>query len=1343
LGFSPISSQALPNIKVLSKQEGLSQASVFAITEDADGFLWLGTRDGLNKYDGYEFKVYRRNENSTSLAGNDVRTLYYDHLSHQIWIGTLDGLSVYNEALDNFKNFKHLPTDSSSISSNHIGAILRDSKGRLWIGTSKGLHTFNEREENFTRHRLSEKPGSNSIEAIFEDSDDNIWIGTREGLFKLETNRDSQGFQRKDIEYKMSGSWITSIDQDSEKAIYVGSGDAGLSIIYPQTKQAEVYLSIADDQTSLSHNDIRDLCIDHKDRIWVGTFKGLCQFDKKLKKFLQYKKTNNPNSIPDNSIKSLYEDRKGSMWIGTYFAGIINIDDRYNQFENFVFSPFEDGLSAEVISAFEEDKEGNLWIGTEGGGLNYYDVSTGKYAIFQASDSKTNTIAGNNIKQVLLTGDSLWIGTFNKGYSIMNLRSGKIENHRSNPQLPHSISNNNVYGFLLEGKNMWILTYGGGLNILDLDSGKYSVYNHDPRNSNGISSDFSRVIMKSKDGNIWIGTSRGLNKVVKNTKGLPARFINFLRDDKIYALAEDSREQIYVGTISNGFYILNPKTEELQQLTLEDGLAGNTVYGILEDDDKFIWLSTNNGISKYDPRTKSFINFNNANGLYNSEFYFNAHRKTASGELLFGGFNGYTRFDPKKIESNQYVPEIVFTDLSQNNVQVDIDSKGLLPKSVDQLQQLEFKYNEANFTLEFAALDFFSPQNNQYAFMLEGLDRTWNYVVGESKATYTIQKAGNYTFRLKGSNSDGVWNPQERTLEIVVLPPPWRTWWAYGLYTLLLLASAYALIRYLKLRSSLKIEKLAKSQQDEIHQMKLKFYTNIAHEFRTPLTLIIGPIEDLIKDSNWKLNPLKKQKLQNVYKNSNRLLNLVNQLMTFRKMETGNDPLTVQEIELNTYLAEIFSLFEDHAKSKEITFKLDLPSEDVKVWIDPSKIEKVIFNLLSNAFKFTEPYDSISLGLILSDKEVLVSVKDTGKGIAKSQHEQIFRRFYEKNTNKTSNLIKGTGVGLSLSRQLVELHKGSLTVTSSEDEGALFRLSLLLGREHFMDSELVDKKNIDLSYSKTMLEQGQKEQYSSIATFNKHRSTRGLKILVVDDNLEIRTYLNSIFSDEYVVISAEDGLDAFEKTKKFMPDIIISDVMMPIMDGIEFSQEIKNNFETSHIPVILLTAKAQIDDKLSGLDSGANDYISKPFHPQELKLKVRNIVTQRQNLKQALKDNRTYSPSEVNLTSADEEFIETFIKLIEENISNPDFKVDQLAHELAVSRAIMFNKIKALTGSTPKNFMKSFRLKRAIQLLESGKISISEIAYNVGFKEPKYFSKVFQKEFGSTPSEYLSQIIST
>lgn len=1330
-----IVAQSPMRFRHLGKKDGLSQNSVFAIAQDNRGVMWFGNREGLNAYDGYNFKVYQNIANTPKkLLYNDIRHLAYDPKRDALWIGGEKGLSRLNFLSGQFDHFYNSDSTSSNIQDNTIQSIYVDAKARVWVGTDKGMNVLAPGGEAFDNPKFSDQKDW-ATKAFLED-EQVMWIGTSTGLFILkgEENVAYPAAQYYPELAQLRNIHFKTIHKTNTGQYWFGTLENGIFLWDKKNKELTSFQHQADDPNSLSNNNIRSVAVSQDGELWIGTWQGLNRYLPSKKGFQRILIDDfQEDGLKDNSIRSVYIDNKNNLWVGTYYGGINYLNEEFGRFRIYKHKAGINSLSFDVVSSFAETPEGNLWIGTEGGGLNFWNQKTDQFET--VLDKTEKSLSGRNVKTLLLDGPELYIGNFQEGLQLYNTQTKKTKHWTNDPTSTNTLSNNNVYALYKHQTTLWIGTFGGGLDRLDLSTNQFTNYKHDPLDSNSLSSDFIRAILPVKEEELWIGTGDGLNKItIKENELIEVK--RFLPDTKIYIL-QYIQDMIWIGTYHEGLICFNPKDNSTQAFTMQDGLPGNSILGIIQDETGDIWLSTNNGLSRFDYQQKSFTNYSHSDGLEDLEFNFNAFYQSKNGDLLFGGTHGYTRFNPSLLKANEQAPNLIFTDLIARNQSIKVQGEDrLLDQPIDQTDLITFNYGEANFTLRFAALDYTNPAGNRYAYRMKGLTDDWTYATGKPEATFTLQQEGNYTFELRGANKDGVWNETTRQLKIRVRPPMSRTWWAYLIYFTLAAIGVLGLTRFVRLQASYQLEKVEKERQEALHQMKLRFFTNVAHEFRTPLTLIIGPLEKLLQSAHKNGQSYYQNQLLTIYSNAQRMLNLVNQLLTFRKMEAGHDPLKVRLVDLNTLLEETYAAFFDYAQTYSINYQLELPPEKNQIWVDLEKIEKVLFNLLSNAFKFTPSEGQIKLSAQQMGDQISISVTDSGKGIAPDLQEQIFQRFYEKNNEQGQNLIKGTGIGLALSRQLVELHQGQLTVESQVNQGAHFTIYLKKGKQHFKPEHFykedfkVDTSTVAAPLALRSIKQAAIDGHQVIKKTD-------LKILIVEDNTEVLAFIQSIFLGEYQVITATDGLKGLEQAKKEMPDLILSDVMMPGMNGIDLCRTLKTQITTSHIPILLLTAKTLINDRIEGLKIGADDYLTKPFHPNELQLKVRNILKQRQIMRERFSEEKEFSPKDVAVTSSDEHFLEDLVRLVESNIGNPDFKIEQFAQELAVSRALLFIKIKALTNMTPKNFLKSFRLKRALQLLETEKLNVSEIAYAVGFKEPRYFSKVFQKEFGHSPSQFL------
>ena len=1318
--------------KHINVKDGLSQGSVFAIAQDWAGFLWLGTRDGLNRYDGARFKHYRHDAaNPHSLASNDVRAIYCDPLGNAIWIGTPDGVSRYDPDADKFVNYLH-SGDNTSPSATSVRCIFRDSKKRLWLGTDKGIVRYDSLRDTFL---LAMAAGRGGVNTLFEDRRGVLWAGTDAGLGRIAVDKKGEVVIVPVLypgarSFLMADYQIKACIEDAAGNLWIGTEQGGLYYWDRGIHRLRSFRHEPGSSGTLSNDRVRSLTFGPDSSLWVGTFLGLNRYHLQKQSFQRFLSDDSEeNGLSNSSIRTVFFDRSGGMWVGTYHGGISYSAPGLSRFQNYTHLPKRNSISSNIVSAFAEDERGNFWIGTEGGGLNYWDRERKVFSAYPVVGGDTGPgTASHNVKALLKDGQRLWVGFFQVGLYAFDLQRKTFQHYAvSAAETQTELNHSNVYSLLKASGHLWIATYGGGLNVLDLSLQQFHYYHHAPADPHSLSSDLTRVLYQDRRGQVWLGTEKGLNRVFTDpvTK-LPVRFQRYLPGVQVYSMLEDAKGRFWVGTFSHGLFMLDPRTGRSTRFTEEDGLPGHTIFGILADSAGKLWLSTNNGLSTMDPERRTFTNYHYANGLKNIEFNFNGYYKTRDGEMLFGGMNGFTVFQPSDFSPNPVAPSVVFSGLKTFEQEVRVNDKTrLLRTALNNAERITFRYNEAVFAIGFAALDYLNPGSNQYAYKLEGFDKDWNYRVGQAEARYTIQRPGLYRFRLRAGNSDGVWNPQERVLEIKVLPPPWRSAPAYFVYITLALFAVFGIFNFLQMRHRLQIEHLSKLQQEALNEMKLRFFTNITHEFRTPLTLIIGPLDELIRTRP----EVELQKpLQSVRRNAQRLLNLVNQVLTFRKLESDYEHLAVAQGDLVALLREIRQSFEESARLRNIRLRFVSGESSLIAWFDRDKLEKVAFNLLSNAFKFTPDHGEIELSVYQNPHSAFFQIKDNGVGIKAEWHEEIFRRFNERLSVPYAP-VKSSGIGLAMCRQLIALHHGSIRVESAERQGAAFIVELPLGCAHFKEEELVGG---DMPLAAPAFHPIATEAPNSGKSLPSNAPT----LLLVEDNPEILAYVQGFFQESYHILSAADGKAALQIARKKQPDLIISDIMMPEMDGIAFCHALKTEVLTSHIPVILLTANSADPVLISGLENGADDYITKPFNPEELRLRVRNLLQSRKQFREKFARVLHLEPSDITVTSADEDFLKRALASVEKHIANPDFDVEQFARELVVSRAVLFAKLKALTDQTPNNFVKTIRLKRAAQLLSQGKLPIAEVGFQTGFPDARYFRKAFQKQFGCSPSEY-------
>ncbi len=1334
------------SLKNITTVNGLSQSSVIAIHQDLNGQMWFGTRDGLNRYDGSGITVFRNNPKDTlSICNNDILSIEGDKTGN-IWIGTYNGLNCYNPVTNIFKHYLH-GNATNTLSNNTIWKI-KEIKNEIWIATSGGLSIFNKTTQKFTSVFHNSKDNlslpNNFVVSIYETKKGAIWIGTTNGLCRL-VNRKGNTFRFKQYYTQNNESvYVQDIKEDYLGNLWVATKTNGLLKLDPTSKKM---LPFSVNQNQIN-TDVRTLDFDKKGVAWIGTYEGIStiQNDGSIQKVY-----NNPEKKTSfGKIKSIFTDKKGSVWIGSYYDGISIWDESNNNFTNLNQNSGSRSLSYDVVSSFAADANKNIYIGTEGGGITLFDSKTGMTSKINSADS--NGISFNNIKSLCLSDSGiLWIGSFTEGLAAYDIKSKRFVNEKIDVNLKNIVKEAGVYVIIKGRKNdiFWIGTFGKGLIRYDSSNKTYQIIGNDNYSDNFLTNNRVRTLLLDKKDNLWIGTQSGLNVINLNdfdnkTYHIKHYFFDnkLLSGDDILSLFQDKKGKIWIGTKAKGLYDFDGINFHKINIKKDDSNV-SAIHSISEDDSNNLWMSSNYGIIKYNLSNKSAFIYDHKNGLLSNEFNDNAFLQLGYNKFYYGGPSGMTCFDTKKIAVNTYSPQVILTDFKIANKSINVANENdVLEKAITYTKSLTLTYDKANFTVNFAIPNFVNSTNNQYKYRLVGLDNEW-ITTSSNSATFTIQNSGTYVFEVKGANNDGVWNAVPTTLGIVVKPAPWLSWWAFSFYVILLWISLYGLAWIIKSKEKLRQELLLEYRESEINKennsAKLQFFTNISHEFRTPLTLILGPLQQIILNYNGSNEMYKK--LLVIESSANHLLKLINRLMDFRKFENNQFILEAAEGNIVKFIREIFLSFSEYAKVGGYKFTFESSDEEILVYFDRFKLERVFYNLISNAFRYSPKGGEIAIKIRKEKNEIIIEVEDTGIGIDEKHIEKIFDLFFEIPTHNQVqiNYNKGTGIGLSIVKNIVNLHKGTITVKNKSTNGVVFKVAIPLGRKHLTDKEILKDFKIsdDVAQYEVQLDLPEIKEDEDINDLD--FSDEKLTVLIVEDHKVLRSFIKNLLKTQYNVIVAENGAIGLKKALKFVPDLIVSDVIMPEMVGTELCAKIKENIKTSHIPVILLTSRSSLIYKIEGLESGADDYISKPFNLIEFKLRIKNLLASKQRLKTkfSLKDN--FVPSEITVSSLDEQLLKKAFKVVEENISNEQFDIPFFCSELGVSRTMLFTKIKAWTNFTPNEFIHEIRMKRAVQLLEQNKINISQISYKVGFNNPKYFCKCFQKKFGETPTQYLNK----
>jgi signal transduction histidine kinase/ligand-binding sensor domain-containing protein/DNA-binding response OmpR family regulator len=1326
----------------LDIQAGLTDNHVSAILKDSRGYLWFGTRSGLNRYDGYAFKVFRHDDADTaSLTDGNIQGIFQGP-EDKLYINTATGgLNIYDPSTEHI-----IPHSDAFLQTHHllqfglVKIIHANDDHYYFIYSDSGVYRFDPGKGGVRVGpvRGREAPQSSVTDAAL-DSSGGLWLSYNDRWLERLDLASYKVVMRTDILQRrgppIQYGYKLFIDTRNKLWLFLPGAFSGLWEFDQRTREL-AHFSQDSGKARLSSNVVSDIKEDDRGLIWIATDQGgLDLLDRTKLTVRNFRHSDEERSIPENTITTLYKDNTGTMWMGTFKKGVSYYQHNMLRFPLYKRQPGQPGsLPYNDVNCFAEDGKGNIWIGTNGGGLIYFDRTKNTFTRFLHDDGNPNSLSRDVIVALATGRDGrLWIGTYQGGLDCYDGR--KFIHYRHRDGDPSSLSDDRIFALREDaGDDLWVGTMASGLDRLDKASGKF--FHNNVSMPYSIRSDYLSSLAQDSAGNLWIGTTFGVNVLVRST-GKYMYFTNEsarLSDNNVYRMSCDHKGNMWVAT-KQGLSVMARGKDTFQVFHMKDGLPSNTVLNILEDRDHYLWVSTSGGISKIAVSEEGgrfrikCMNFDEYDGLQGREFNENAALRTREGELLFGGANGFNLFKPESIGRDEHVPPVVLTGLQLYNKDVP------LPASLIKDSELVLSYDENNFTLEFAALSYINARKNRYRYKLSGFDKDWNLTDGRNRrATYTNIDPGDYDFRVVASNSDGVWNDKGTTIHVVVKPPFWKTGFAYFIYVLLILSALYIgrmrIIRRAKARFALAEERREALRVHELDRMKIKFFTNLSHEFRTPLSLILSPVDKLIRGLD---DPGRRQLAMTIERNAKRLLHLVNQLLDLRKMEVNELKLNIHQGDIAAFIKATVDSFTDLAEERGVMFSYETLLEHLPALFDKDKIERILFNLLSNAFKFTSTGGSVEVRLAeveRDEKGVLLElkVKDTGIGISPALQGKIFESFFQ---GESPGHIRnqGTGIGLAITREFVEMHGGTIRVESAPDKGSCF--TVLLPVTLLPESSLrsvVPSTNFgeeeDLAPSPPSVD-----------------GERRFKILLVEDDDDFRFYLKDNLASLFIILEAANGKEGWQKALSGQPDLVVSDVNMPLMDGLELSRKIKSDERVRHIPVILLTALSGEQDQLRALGLGVNDYISKPFNVEILISRIRNLLEFRGAVEETFKKRVHTEPAEIELEpeETEEDFIRQAVEILEKNIANADFSVDEWSRELGLSRTTLYKRILSATGNTPIGFIRNFRMKRAAQLLEKSRHNVAEVAYMVGFNNPKYFARYFKEVYGKLPSAYQAE----
>ncbi len=1308
----------------LDLKDGLSQISVTALEQDNLGTIWIGTRDGLNRYNGYEIDVFRYNRRDTnSLIGNNIRDLQVDK-NDKLWILSSEGISVHNLRNEELKNYPN-----SEVNCFYVGET------NIWVGTKQGLYYFDEKSGIYT---IENKivPEQTNITVVYEDSDGRLLLGT-----------DDKGL----LSYSSDGTGLKTLLDKEISCIYKSLQD----IIWVGTKEDGVYCLQNDNiiahynkNSGLSHDVVRDITEDKQGRIWIGTFLGVSVLDLEKKQFSNYFQSDkNPNALSHNSIYTMFRDQEGSIWIGTYFGGVNIYNPRTNIFRYFVADPDQNkSINYRVVGSMLEDDNKNLWIATEGGGVNFHDRKNNTFTYITKGDNSTS-LSNNNAKSLYLDKeDRLWIGTHLGGLNVLDIKSKRIKKYLKDENQPLSIPSN-VISAIIPYKKKLLLGTNEGVILFDPVSERFTDFFEYEEERKLVGQKILALLL-DKNERLWIGSeTKGLSVLDLNSGSLS----NFRKNpddtksissNSVYQIYQDHMRRIWVATAGGGLNRYHPENNSFTTYSSSEyDLPSDFIYGIAESRYGFLWIATSKGISRFDVEENSFRGYDYENGFPLSEINGRGLYITSDGEVFVGGIHGMVSFYEKELQNQSITHPLYFTAIRVNNKEVKPnDETGILSQTLAYTKKISLNYRHSVISFDFTSFNYLKANKSQYLYKMEGFDTEWVDAGYRRTVSYTNLKPGNYTFKVREKHRDGSIGADTR-MDISIDPPFYNTWWAYLIYLAIVLAVLFYINRMLiskaLLEENLKKEQVDKERIRELNHSKLRFFTNISHEFRTPLTLILGQLEALLDESE--IAARIHNKIVVAYKNSFRLKKLIDELLEFRKQELGHMKLHINEHDFVDFSKAVFESFSEYAVKRKINYKMVCHQNRIPLWFDARQLEKVLFNLLSNAFKFTPEDGSVYLMVDSSATEVVVKVIDSGSGMPEEYIDKIFDRFYQvDNINKQKHQYLGSGIGLALTKGIVTEHGGKIKVESKAGEGSCFEVYLPLGKDHFLNDKVVfdEEQTFEISSYSALLTEEISESLDSEKQMD-NLLPKSASLLIVEDNAEVRDLLISFFNEEYHVIAVENGQLGLERAIELQPDLIISDVMMPVMTGTEMCRILKTDLITSHIPVVLLTAKDALEYKLEGMEIGADDYITKPFNRQLLQARCRNLIKTRKLLQERFLTNPGLGINKLATNSLDIELMEKAVEVLEKHLDDSKFDVNMFASELCLGRTSLYAKIKGITGQTPNEFILSNRLKKAAFMLrsESG-VSVAEVAYSVGFTTPRYFSKCFSDQFGITPSRY-------
>lgn len=1320
-----------------TSDHGLSQSTVNCIVQDRRGFLWVGTENGLNRFDGYQFIHYENEEgDSASLSNNAVKAILEDREGF-LWVGTMGGLNRFDPATETFQRYQHDPNDPLSLAFDQVHSIFEDAEGGLWIGASVSLERF-DRATGKVMHFLPTRgvvvnPGDLFIKQIIEFENHLYLASWGEGVLQYDPRKNKFTRMLADFEILNGNAWVDDFNIDVGGTLWAVIN--GYALEYdPQRK---LFLR----RFSMEPMDYTKTIIAFH-RTKSGHFlaglsgRGLQIFTPDFRPAAHYWLSPDSTYQYNNFVSTIFEDRGGEIWLGTLGNGLFKFDPGRKQFG--VFPPGigadNGGYFKDVLSILET-QIGEIWTASRSHGIQVFDKKNRRFTHIRQRPGMPDGSKSTQMKSLFQDSDGrIWVGTWGDGVKMFDPRTGAYRQFVKNESDPASLPDNFITSFCeTKERKLWVTTFLGAA-VLDLGKAEQGIFQRHEPSLTGLRHHEVTSCFPDRAGRVWFGTRGGLDcydPASSTFRHFSKRLDdpNSLNSNRVSSIFEDSKNRLWVGTLGGGLNRYDADRQRFLHFTAREGLPSNAVQGIVQDADGFLWITTDRGLAKFDPETEAIVNVYRKDDLPDDRFNPGAIGVSRStGEIFAGSVDGFVLFHPDSIHNSDFVPPVAIASLKRYVTDGD-QTNVIQVKGISALSQIELPFSQNTLTFEFAALNFRQAFKNQYAYKLEGMSDHWIYLGNNREVTFSQLPPGRYTLHVKASNNDGVWNEQGASLKIAIRPPWYRTWWAYALYVLAAGGIFYFLrkkeLQAQRLRHRLELERVAAEKLKEVDQLKSRLYTNITHEFRTPLTVISGMAGMIEK-------PEKSKEL--IQRNSEGLLRLVNQMLDLAKLESGQLQLEMVQADVVPFVQYVMESFQSYAASKQIRLVFQAQVSGLVMDFDENKLQSILSNLLSNAIKFTPEGGSVELSIGMRDSlSLLLTVTDTGTGIPEEKLPHIFDRFYQVDSG-LARTGEGTGIGLTLVQELVELMKGTIRVESKVGQGTAFTLRLPVSREAPVAAI---QKNLSDFEGVSGFGRGSEEAQMQSPDLDQPL------LLIIEDNADLVTYVRSILQDQYNILVAENGAKGIEKAFETIPDIILSDLMMPEKDGFEVTQTLKNDERTSHIPVVLLTAKADVESRIAGLKRGADAYLSKPFHKEELLVVLEKLVELRKKLQEKYgKASPIPDPFPIHrdklslIPDLEDAFLIKIGQIMEEHLEEAEFSVAELCHAVGFSQPQLYRKIKALTGQSIVAWMRSFRLHKALILLQTTSLNVSEIAYQVGFSDPAYFSRAFSEEFGEPPGNF-------